>query len=73
MKLRKSTAINNQIIILVWVCYSRPDLANVVKESSKCMDGSNIAVYKEMLRVMKFVLDTKDCCLKLNLNCENEE
>jgi hypothetical protein len=26
-----------------------------------------------MLRVMKFVLDTKDYCLKLNLICENEE
>jgi hypothetical protein len=37
------------------------------------MDGANIAANKEMLRVVKFVLDTKDYCLKLNPICENEE
>jgi uncharacterized membrane protein len=44
----------------------------VVRELSKCMDGANSAAYKEMLRVVKFVLDTKDY-LKLNPICENEE
>jgi hypothetical protein len=29
------------------------------------MDGANHAGYKEMLRVMKFVLDTKQYCLKM--------
>jgi hypothetical protein len=43
--------------------YSRPDLASVVRELSKCMDGTSHAAYKEMLRVMKFVLDTKQHCL----------
>jgi hypothetical protein len=37
------------------------------------MDGANITAYKEMLRVVKFVLNTKDYCLKLNPICENEE
>jgi hypothetical protein len=45
----------------------------VVRELSKCMDGANLAAYKEMLRVVKFVLDTKDYCLKLNPISENEE
>jgi hypothetical protein len=53
--------------------FSRPDLENVVRELSKVMDGANLAAYKEMLRVVKFVLDTKDYCLNLNPIRENEE
>jgi hypothetical protein len=53
-------------MLLYLIKYSRPDLANVVRELSKCMDGANLAAYKEILRVIKFVLDTKDYCLKLN-------
>jgi hypothetical protein len=60
-------------ISLYLIQYSRPDLANVVRELSKCMDGANLAAYKEMLRIIEFVLDTKDYCLKLNLVFENEE
>jgi hypothetical protein len=43
----------------------RPDLANVVRELSKCMDGASLASYKEMQRVIKFVMDNKIHCLKL--------
>jgi hypothetical protein len=60
-------------MLLYLIKYSRPDLENVVRELSKCMDGANLAAYKEMLRIVKFVLDTKDYCLKLNSICENEE
>jgi hypothetical protein len=60
-------------MLLYLIKYSRPDLANVVRELSKCMDGANLAAYKEMLRVVKFVLDIKDYCLKLNPICENVE
>jgi hypothetical protein len=60
-------------MLLYLIKYSRPDLANVVRELSKCMDGANLAAYKEMLRVVKFVLDSKDYCLKLNPFFENEE
>jgi hypothetical protein len=45
----------------------------VVRELNKCMDGANLAAYKEMLRVVKFVLDTKYYCLKLNPVFEDEE
>jgi hypothetical protein len=60
-------------MLLYLIKYSRPDLANVVRELSKCMDGANLVAYKEMFRVVKFVLDTKDYCLKLNPVFENEE
>jgi hypothetical protein len=60
-------------MLLYLIKYSRPDLANVVRESCKCVDGANFAAYKEMVRVVKFVLVTKDYCLKLNPICENEE
>jgi hypothetical protein len=60
-------------MLLFFIKYSRPYLANVVRELSKCMDGANLAAYKEMLRVVKFVLDTKDYCLKLSSIFENEE
>jgi hypothetical protein len=52
-------------LLLFLIKHSRPDLANVVRELSKCMDGASIAAYKEMLRVVKFVLDTKLYCLKI--------
>jgi hypothetical protein len=60
-------------ILLYLIKYSRPDLENVVRELSKCMDGANLGAYKEMLRVVKFVLDAKDYCLKLNPIDENGE
>jgi hypothetical protein len=52
-------------MLLFLIKYSRPDLANVVRELSKCMDAASHAAYKEMLRVMKFVVDTKQYCLKM--------
>jgi hypothetical protein len=36
-----------------------------VRELSKCMDAAIHAAYKEMLRAMKFVVDTKQYCLKM--------
>jgi hypothetical protein len=44
--------------------YSRPDLCNVVRELSKCMDRATMGSYLEMLRVVKFLIDTKTFCLK---------
>jgi hypothetical protein len=60
-------------MLLYLIKYSRPDLANVFRELSKFMDGANLDAYKELLRVAKFVLDTKDYYLKLNPIFENEE
>jgi hypothetical protein len=45
--------------------YSRPNLCNVARELFKCMDGATMGTYLEMLRVVKFVLDSKFFCLKL--------
>ena len=46
-------------VLLYLVKHSRPDIANCVRELSKVLDGSTVASYKEMLRVIKYVLDTK--------------
>ncbi|KAL7526613.1 hypothetical protein ACHAWF_001850, partial [Thalassiosira exigua] len=51
--------------MLLWlVKHSRPDIANAVRELSKVLDGTTEMAYKEMLRAIKYVLDTKDYGLK---------
>jgi hypothetical protein len=52
-------------MLLYLTKYSRPDLCNVVRELSKCMDGASMGTYLDLLRVIKFVLDTKKFCLKI--------
>ena len=53
-------------MLLYLIKYSRPDISNVVRELSKCMDGATMGSYLELLRVVKFVLDTKNFCLKIH-------
>jgi hypothetical protein len=36
------------------------------------MDGARIAAYKEMIRVIRFVLDITDTSLKLKPNLDDE-
>jgi hypothetical protein len=52
--------------LLQFVKHSRPDLSNPVRELSKCMDRANEAAFKEMCRVIAFVLSTRDFGLYLN-------
>jgi hypothetical protein len=52
-------------MLLYLVKHSRPDIANVVRELSKCMDGATPAANKELKRVIKFVLDTRNYGLKI--------
>ena len=52
-------------MLLYLVKHSRPDIANVVRELSKVMDGATPAAIKEMKRVIKFVLDTRHYGLKI--------
>jgi hypothetical protein len=52
-------------MLLYLVKQSRPDIANVVRELSKCMDGATPAANKELKRVIKFVLDTRNYGLKI--------
>jgi hypothetical protein len=59
-------------MLLYIIKHSRSDLANVVRQLSTCMDGASIAAYKDMIRVIRFVSDTRDTCLKLNPNLDDE-
>ena len=52
-------------MLLYLVKYSRPDIANAVRELSKALDSPSYGAYKEMLRVVKFVLDTKNLGIKM--------
>jgi hypothetical protein len=46
--------------------YSWPGISNIVQELSKCMDSATWGAYNELLRRIKFVIDTKTFGLKLN-------
>ena len=52
-------------MLLYLVKHTRPDIANAVRELSKALDCPSPAAYKEMLRVMKFVLDTRSLAIKV--------
>jgi hypothetical protein len=44
---------------------TRIDLTNPVRELSKCMDRATPAAMKEMIRILKYLIDTKGYGLKL--------
>ena len=50
-------------MLLYLVKHSRPDIANPVRELSKALDMPNEAAFKEMKRVLKYVIDMKDLAL----------
>jgi hypothetical protein len=52
-------------MLLYLIKHSRPDIENVLRELSKCMDGAILAGYKEMLIVIRFVFYTQLFCLKI--------
>jgi hypothetical protein len=52
-------------MLLYLTKYSRPDLCNAVRELAKFMDKVTKGTYLEMLRVVKFVIDTKNFCLRI--------
>ena len=52
---------------------SHPYVCNVVREHSKCMDKASKGRYLEMLRVVKFVIDTKNnTCLRIRPEFQGE-
>jgi hypothetical protein len=59
-------------MLLYLIKYSRPDVNNAVRELSKCMDRATYGTYQEMLRVVKFVLDTNNYCLKIQPNFDSK-
>jgi hypothetical protein len=58
-------------MLLYLIKHSRPELSNPVRELSKCLSGPNEAAYKEMLRVIKYTLDTPNRGLKIEPRVEN--
>ena len=52
-------------MLLYLVKHSCPNLANVTRELSKANDGANPAAYKELLHVIKYVLNMKNLVLKI--------
>ncbi len=52
-------------ILLYLVKHSRPDIANPVRELSKVLDGAKPDAFKEMLCVIKYVLDTRHMGLRM--------
>ena len=51
--------------LLYLVKHSRPDIANVTQELSKTTDKASKAGLKELKRVLKYVIDTKEYGLKI--------
>ena len=54
-------------MLLYLVKHSRPDIANCVRELSKVLDGTTDCACNEMLRIIKYVLDTKNWVSELSL------
>ena len=52
-------------MLLYLVKHSRPDIANPVRELSKVLDGATEEAFKEMMCLIKYVLDTKGWGLKI--------
>ena len=52
-------------MLLYCIKHSRPDIANAVRELSKCLSRPNETAFKEMLRVIKYVHDTPDIGLRM--------
>ena len=51
-------------LLLYLVKFSRPDLSNTVRELSKVMDRATPAHMKNLMRAIKYVLDTREeCCI----------
>jgi antitoxin component of RelBE/YafQ-DinJ toxin-antitoxin module len=54
--------------LLYLVKHSRPDISNPVRELTKVLDGATLTHWKAMIRVIKYVIDTKILPLKLEHN-----
>ena len=52
-------------MLLYLVKHSRPDISNAVRELTKALSGPSLSAYKELLRVLKYVIDTKYLALKV--------
>jgi Reverse transcriptase (RNA-dependent DNA polymerase) len=57
--------------IILWLMkHSRPDISNAIREASKVMDGATKQHWKYLLRVIKYVIETKQKKLRYTLKKE---
>jgi hypothetical protein len=59
-------------MLLYLTKYLRPDISNIVYELSKCMNAASLGSYQELLRVIKFIDDTKSFGLKVMAKFDND-
>jgi hypothetical protein len=52
-------------MLMYLIKHSRPDIANAVRELTKVLGKATPAAYKEMLRCIKFVIDTRNKGLRV--------
>ena len=65
----RETEFRSEVGMLLFLTkFSRPDIANSVRELSKMNDCANEGHFKELCRVIKFVLDTRHWSLRYKLN-----
>ena len=60
-------------MLLYLVKFSRPDLSNAVRELSKVNDGATAEHVKDLLRVIKFAIDTKNKVLAYKIDGSDKE
>ena len=60
-------------MLLYLVKHSRPDIANAVRELSKVANVATPSHWKAMIRLIKFVIDTEDYCLKIKPKTNQQE
>ena len=62
-------------LMLFLVKFSRPDISNSVRELAKVNDGATNENFKQMLRAVRFVLDTRKKVLRFKpkINKQNDE
>jgi hypothetical protein len=58
-------------MLLYMTKYSQPDISKIVRELTKCMDSATWGAYNELLRVIKFVIDTKTFSLNVQPRLDN--
>ena len=59
-------------LMLFLVKFSCPDISNSVRELAKINDGATDKNFKQMLRAVKFVLDTCFKALKFKPKCDKK-
>ena len=60
-------------MLLFLVKHTRPEISNAVRELSKVVSGASKYAMKEFMRTTKYVLDTKEFGLKLDVNSTDEK